>query len=308
MKLFNSILYQMKHCPQEYIYYHIKAPWVQIKILKIMQSFNPLVFNSETIAHIKEYVDYIYKKTQSILLSDSKYARYYAEYCIFFEVVNLIDFLNVKIGHRVFDNFIQLLGSFLQDDHRKFPNKDINTKYLALDSMAKLCKYTSGNNILNTHMKIIFGSLRDNDISIRRRALDLTFLICSNDSVKLICKELLTYFLEDEPQLKEDVALKIAILAEKYASDLTWYIDTCLKMLEVAGDYVAEDVIYRFIQIITGFENQEPNTQLQLYAADKVFKLLEKEFVFDNLIKLSAYILGEFGFALSQSRLTFNLR
>ena len=150
----------MKHCPPEYIYYHIKAPWVQIKILKIMQSFNPLVFNSETISHIKEYVDYIYKKTQSILLSDSKYARYYAEYCIFFEVVNLIDYLNIKINHKVFDNFIQLLGCFLQEDQRKFPNKDINTKYLALDSMAKLCKYTTGNNILNTHMKIIFGSLR----------------------------------------------------------------------------------------------------------------------------------------------------
>ena len=55
-------------------------------------------------------------------------------------------------------------------------------------------------------------------------------------------------------------------------------------MLEVAGDYVAEDVIFRFIQIITGFENQEPNSQLQLYAAEKVFKLLDKEFVFDNLI------------------------
>jgi AP-2 complex subunit alpha len=150
-------------------------------------------------------------------------------------------------------------------------------------------------------MKIIFGSLRDNDISIRRRALDLIFLICTNESSKLICKELLSYFQEDEPQLKEDVALKIAILAEKYANDLVWYTDTCLKMLEVAGDYVTEDVAFRFIQIITGFGDQEPNTQLQLYAADKVFKLLEKEFVFDNVIKLAAYILGEFGHFLAQS-------
>lgn len=35
-KLFNSILLKMKDCPEEYIYYHIKSPWVQIKILQIM--------------------------------------------------------------------------------------------------------------------------------------------------------------------------------------------------------------------------------------------------------------------------------
>ena len=37
MKFFNEILYKMKDCPEEYIYYHIKAPWLQIKILKIME-------------------------------------------------------------------------------------------------------------------------------------------------------------------------------------------------------------------------------------------------------------------------------
>lgn len=36
-KFFNSILYKMKDCPEEYIYYHIKAPWLQIKILQIIQ-------------------------------------------------------------------------------------------------------------------------------------------------------------------------------------------------------------------------------------------------------------------------------
>lgn len=35
-KLLNSILMKMKECPQEYIYYHIKSPWVQIKILQIL--------------------------------------------------------------------------------------------------------------------------------------------------------------------------------------------------------------------------------------------------------------------------------
>jgi AP-2 complex subunit alpha len=170
--------------------------------------------------------------------------------------------------------------------------------------MAKLSKYTSGAKILKEHSNIIIYSLRDNDVSIRRRALDLLFLCCTNDSVVMICKELLLYFKEDEPQLKEDVALKIAILAEKYANDYTWYIDVCLKMFEVAGDYVSDDILYRIVQIVIGFEGQEINTQLQIYACDKIIKLLEKDYIFENVVRLAALILGEFGYMLDNTQIS----
>ena len=251
--------------------------------------------------HLKEYVDYIGRKTQGISGSDAKYPRYYAEYCIFFETVNLIESLNLKLTSKTFDKYITILAEFLQDNQRKFPNKDVNTKYLALDGMSKMIKYTSPDKVYQQLSSIIFTSIKDNDLSIRRRALDLCFLTCSNNSVKEICKELLKYFDEDEPQLKEDVALKIAILAEKYAVDYTWYIDICMKMLEVAGDFVSEDIIYRIIQIVTGFEGASSNQQLQLYAAEKVIKLLERDNAYDSLVKLSAHILGEFGYLVASN-------
>ena len=119
--------------------------------------------------------------------------------------------------------------------------------------MAKLSKYSNGNKIMKDHSTIILQSLRDSDVSIRR-ALDLLFLICTPETVKNICKELLIYFREDDPQLKEDITLKIAILSEKFAPDYLWYIDCCLKMLEVAGDYAPEDIIYRIVQMVCGFE------------------------------------------------------
>jgi len=36
--------------------------------------------------------------------------------------------------------------------------------------------------------------------------------------------------------------LKVAILAEKYASDYTWYVDTILHLIRIAGDHVSEEV------------------------------------------------------------------
>ena len=36
--------------------------------------------------------------------------------------------------------------------------------------------------------------------------------------------------------------LKVAILAEKYATDYKWYVDVILNLIRLAGDYVSEEV------------------------------------------------------------------
>ncbi len=300
MRLLNDILYSFiekkKDCPPEYIYYHIKNPWLQIKILKILELCEPSILDDNSLNNLKEYIDYFGKKSKTIVTEYKRFQRYYAEYCIFFEIVNVIDHYNLKMHFKVFDTYVSILGSFLMDDSKRFPNTDINTKYLALDGMAKLSKYSNGNKILKDHSNIILQSLRDNDVSIRRRALDLLFLTCTQESVKMICKELLIYLKEDEPQLKEDITLKIAILSEKYATDFLWYIDVCIKMLEVAGDFVSDDIIYRIVQIVIGFEGKEADQQIQIHACDKCITLLKKDYAFESVVRLSSLILGEFGF------------
>lgn len=63
--------------------------------------------------------------------------------------------------------------------------------------------------------------------------------------------------------------LKVAILAEKYATDYTWYVDVILKLIRIAGDYVSEEVWYRVIQIVVNRED------VQGYAAKTVFEALQ---------------------------------
>ena len=61
--------------------------------------------------------------------------------------------------------------------------------------------------------------------------------------------------------------LKIAILSEKYAHDYTWYVDTILNLIRLAGDYVSEEVWYRIVQVVI-------NTQeVQAYAAKTCFEV-----------------------------------
>ena len=68
---------------------------------------------------------------------------------------------------------------------------------------------------LGRHHKSITASLKDVDISIRRRALDLLFTMCTKASAPDICSELLKYLEIADFSLRDELVLKLAILAER---------------------------------------------------------------------------------------------
>ncbi|EGT34961.1 hypothetical protein CAEBREN_05468 [Caenorhabditis brenneri] len=85
------------------------------------------------------------------------------------------------------------------------------------------------------------------------------------------------------------MVLKVAILAEKYATDYTWYVDVILKLIRIAGNYVSEEIWYRVIQVVVNRED------VQGYAAKTVFEALQNPTYHENMVKVEGYILGEFG-------------
>lgn len=107
-----------------------------------------------------------------------------------------------------------------------------------------MCKFSQHNeSLIDTHLTTILKSLKMNDISIKKRALDLLYLMCTQSSAKRIVEELLSYS-EDwaDSSIKEELVLKIAILAERYAEDLMWYVDVVVRLVGSSGDFVTEDV------------------------------------------------------------------
>ena len=43
-------------------------------------------------------------------------------------------------------------------------------------------------------------------------------------------------------QVREELVLKVAILAERWATKFDWYVDVILNLIRLAGDYVSEEV------------------------------------------------------------------
>lgn len=102
----------------------------------------------------------------------------------------------------------------------------------------------------------------------------------------------------------EELVLKVAILAEKFAVNLSWYIDVIIKLIEYAGDYTSEDLWFRVAQMVTGFANNSESQGssddgLRKYAALRMYDMLKKSTTHESLVKIGAYVLSEFGYLIA---------
>ena len=154
---------------------------------------------------------------------------------------------------------------------------------------------------MKKNLETFFSGLKEKDISIRKRALDTIFYLCNQEVAGEVVNELLDHLQENDYEMMEVMVLKIAILAEKFAINLSWYIDVIIKLIEFAGDYVDEDLWFRVAQMVTGFGDAEieSDANLQKYAALKMFDVMRTPSLHEALIKIGSYVLSEFGYLIA---------
>ena len=73
-----------------------------------------------------------------------------------------------------------------------------------------------------------------------------------------VVNEILDYLQENDYELKEEIVLKVAILAEKFAENLNWYIDVIIKLIEYAGDYVDNAKILQALKLEPTLSTSDP--------------------------------------------------
>eukprot|EP00344_Euplotes_crassus_P006269 CAMPEP_0197013496 /NCGR_PEP_ID=MMETSP1380-20130617/66542_1 /TAXON_ID=5936 /ORGANISM="Euplotes crassus, Strain CT5" /LENGTH=962 /DNA_ID=CAMNT_0042437789 /DNA_START=144 /DNA_END=3032 /DNA_ORIENTATION=+ len=280
------ILSRIHDYATDYLYYRTPSPWLQIKALKILRLFPPPE-DEEALNAINEVLISLVTGTEV----GTNVNKNNADHAILFEAIRLVIHYKDKANEIVRKDILALLGRFINV-------REANIRYLALETMARLShNEVISSYLMKEHMNTIIYSLRDPDLSIRRRSLDLIFALCDQDSATNVVNELLVYLNENDYTLKEELVLKIAILAEKFALNLNWYVDVIVKLIttESAGDYVSDEIRFRVYQILTGFGEVDPNYELQKYAALQIFLALQVDFVHETMIKLGASVLPEFG-------------
>ncbi|KAI8946437.1 adaptin N terminal region-domain-containing protein [Xylaria longipes] len=267
----------------DYLYYKVPCPWIQVKLLRLLQYFSP----SED-SHVREMIRESLQKILNLAMESNKNVQQNnAQNAVLFEAINLIIHLDTE--HALMKQISSRLGRFIT-------SRETNVRYLGLEAMTHLAARAENLGPIKQHQEVILGSLKDRDISVRRKGLDLLYSMCDSTNSGPIVAELLQYLQNADFAIREEMALKIAILTEKYATDIQWYINVSLRLVAVAGDHLSDEVWQRVIQIVTN------NEELQVYAAKNTLQHVKQDHCHETLVKIGAYILGEFGHLIAEEK------
>ncbi|XP_074660893.1 AP-2 complex subunit alpha-2-like [Tubulanus polymorphus] len=264
---------------QDYTYYFVPAPWLSVKLVRLLQYYPPP--EDPTVrTKLAECLETILNKAQEPPKS-KKVQHSNAKNAVLFEAINLI--IHMDSDPNLLVRACNQLGQFLQ-------HRETNLRYLALESMCLLATSEFSHDAVKKHQETVINALKtERDVSVRQRAVDLLYAMCDRSNAEEIVSEMLNYLESADYSIREEMVLKVAILAEKYAVDYTWYVDVILNLIRIAGDYVSEEVWYRVIQIVINRDD------VQGYAAKTVFEALQAPACHENMVKVGGYILGEFG-------------
>ncbi|KAH0542177.1 hypothetical protein FGG08_003398 [Glutinoglossum americanum] len=267
----------------DYLYYKVPCPWIQVKLLRLLQYYPP--------SDDKHIRGLIRESLQKILDAASEMPKNVqqnnAQNAVLFEAINLTIHLDTE--HNLMVQISSRLGKFIT-------SRETNVRYLGLEAMTHLAARAETLDPIKKHQSIIIGSLRDRDISVRRQGLDLLYSMCDASNAQPIVSELLKYLQNADFAIREEMVLKIAILTEKYATDIQWYVDISLRLIATAGDHVSDEVWQRVVQIVTN------NDELQIYAAQNILQYMKADHCHETLVKIGGYLLGEFGHLIADSK------
>lgn len=248
----------------------ITDPFVQVKVLRLLRVL--AVGDAETSEQINDILAQVATNTDSSKNVGNS---------ILYEAVRTILDIEADSGLRVLG--VNILGKFLT-------NRDNNIRYVALNTLIKVVAIEP--NAVQRHRNTILDCLRDPDISIRRRALDLSFTLINETNVRVLIRELLAFLEVADNEFKPTMTSQIGIAADKFAPNKRWHFDTMLRVLSLAGNYVREQILSSFIRLIATTQ------ELQTYAVQKLYTNLKKDITQESLTQAGAWCIGEYADAL----------
>ena len=263
-----------RHYGREYMYHNVPHPWLQIRCLQFLRLVPPT--DKSAAASLAECLARIVSQDLSHFSSENNKN---ATYAILFQAIALI--FQVGADEKLLAKAVAQLSRFIL-------SKDTNLRYLALEAFAQLAE-TENAQYVRKHQKTVFDALKEVDISVRRRALDLLYRMCDAESAPSIIDSLLDYLAEANIAIKEEAVLKIAILAERFLTGTEHYVDVIVRLVTAAGEYVSDEIWFRLVKVVVNCE------AIQAYAARAVFDALQHEPCHETMVKIAGFVLGEYG-------------
>ncbi|XP_004529572.1 AP-1 complex subunit gamma-1 isoform X2 [Ceratitis capitata] len=201
---------------------------------------------------------------------------------ILYETVLSIMDIRSEGGLRVLA--VNILGRFLL-------NSDKNIRYVALNTLLRTVH--ADTSAVQRHRTTILECLKDPDVSIRRRAMELSFALINAQNIRTMTKELLLFLEKADPEFKAQCSSGMILAAERYSPNARWHLDTQLSVLIAAGNYVRDDVVSSTIQLVSSSPVAE-----QTYITNRFWESLQVANHCEDkqpLLQVAVWAIGEYG-------------
>ncbi|KAI9848669.1 MAG: clathrin associated protein complex large subunit [Thelocarpon superellum] len=245
----------------------ITDPFLQVKILQLLRVLGR--GDTQTSEQINDILAQVATNTDS--------SKNVGNSILYESVLTILE-IEADSGLRVLG--VNILGKFLS-------NRDNNIRYVALNTLIKVVAVEP--NAVQRHRNTILECLRDPDISIRRRALDLSFTLINEGNVRVLIRELLAFLETADNEFKPVMTSQIGVAADRFAPNKRWHIDTMLRVLKLAGNYVKEQILSSFVRLIA------TTPDLQTYSVQKLYASLKSDISQEGLTLAGAWVIGEYG-------------
>ena len=245
----------------------IADPFMQVKLLRLLRMLGE--GNQESSSHMHDVLSQVASNTDS-----SKNAGN----AILYECVQTIMGIQSEAASHTIA--INILGRFLL-------NRDNNIRYVALNSLSKVV--TEDMSAVQRHRGTIVDCLKDADISIRQRALELIYQLVNDSNVVMLVSELLNYLVVAQADQKASLVSKLMQIVEKFSPTNKWRVDTVITMLSIAGNNLDDSISRTAVIFIAQAE------ELHAYSTHRLYRYITDDSLQQALLQVGIWCIGEYG-------------
>lgn len=246
----------------------VSDPFLQVKILRLLRILGKN--DSEASEAMNDILAQVATNTET--------SKNVGNTILYETVLTIMD-IKSEGGLRVLA--VNILGRFLL-------NNDKNIRYVALQTLLRTVNVDIS--AVQRHRSTILECLKDPDVTIRKRAMELSFALVNGQNIKTMMKELLIFLEKPDPEFKGHCSSSMVIASERYAPSIRWHLETLLSILIAAGNYVRDDVTTSTIQIISNSPSNE-----QANVTVKLWESIQDNFENQPLLQVAIWCIGEYG-------------
>ncbi|KAL6613934.1 hypothetical protein ACP70R_036204 [Stipagrostis hirtigluma subsp. patula] len=278
---FVNILKQVaeRRLPTSYDYHQMPAPFIQIKLLKILAVLGS--GDKQASGHMYTVLGDIFRKGDTA--SNIGNAILYECICCISSI-----FPNPKM----LEAAAETTSKFLKSDSH-------NLKYMGIDALGRLIKINP--DIAEEHQLAVIDCLEDPDDTLKRKTFELLYKMTKSTNVEVIVDRMIEYMINiTDHHYKTEIASRCVELAEQFAPSNQWFIQTMNKVFEHAGDLVNIRVAHNLMRLIAegfGEEDEGADSQLRSSAVDSYLRIVGEPKLPSAFLQIICWVLGEYGTA-----------